>query len=114
VFEERNDKRFLHIPSVAYQQRFTFISSVIISEEYEVTGNFEFGSVFVFIHEVHVDRNGCVFTFVFRNGEKGNEELRKGVIRPVGFVSVVEVEVGTGSTLRRSKGERVINGPNRP
>jgi hypothetical protein len=70
---------------------------VFVSEEYEVTGDFKFGFVAVFIHEVHADGDGCMFTVVFRNGEKGNEQLRKGVIWSVDFVSMVEVEIGTRS-----------------
>jgi hypothetical protein len=114
MLEERCDERFFHIPSIADQQRFAVISSMLVGEEYEGTSDFKFGSVSILIHELHGDRNGGMFAIVFGYGKKSNKELRKGVIGSIGFVGVVEVEVGARSSFRRSERESVIDGPKRP
>jgi hypothetical protein len=70
---------------------------VFVGEQDNVTGSYEFGSVFLFVHELHPDGNGGVFTVAFRNGEEGDEELREREIGSVCFVGVVVMEVRTRS-----------------
>jgi hypothetical protein len=70
---------------------------VFVGEQGDVAGGYKFGSVFLFVHELHPDGDGGVFAVVFRDGEERDEELRKREIGPVGFVGVVVVEVGARS-----------------
>jgi hypothetical protein len=111
VFEKRNDERLFHVPGIAEKQRVSGVTFVFVSEEYEVAGNFEFGPVSIFVHEVHVDRNGRMFSVVHRNGKKRDKELREREIGPVDFVRVIKVQVGARGFFRRPEAKGVIDSP---
>jgi hypothetical protein len=112
MFEERSNKRFFHVPCIAEKQGVPAVISMFMSEQYEDKSNLEFRSVSIFVHEVHVDGNGGVFAVVLRNREKGDKELRKGVIGSVDFVSMVKVKVGARGFFRRSEAECIVDSPN--
>jgi hypothetical protein len=90
-FEQKSDESFLHVPGIADNQRVTLIGSMFVSEQDDVAGDFKFGSVFLFVHELHPDGNSRVFRVEFWNGEEGDENLRKREVGSVCFVRVVEV-----------------------